>query len=637
MKQKSKLQRWIGSAAAGVALLAAANSVVAQNTNPTNTFDTASSTASFVSWWGGGGVTAAMNWDETMDAGNDPASGSVHYEIPFVGNKGEQFMTFFTIANRWGWDDGYMLDATSYTNLSFDIRVDPNSGPRVGNSDFGWLEIGLVTKGWGTTYLPGWGIPLDASGKWVHKDYALSGSLDKIDQVVGFFVKMWSDGAHTNTLAFNIDNFMITKPTAPVVIPPPTLSIRKPLPSTLEITMDDNGAQWQRQGISTPANGGPYLWTSQGSYPVSYSLTISDFPGSASRPGLEAHMYLANGDTATANDQTSGSPDWNVPDIFILRIENVAAGGVTAQIQWKTNLPAANAPNVPLNVAGTTAVGTWTVTFSDAYNGTLTGPGITAQPFTLPQEAVDRNFTASTSFMHFGIFKNDGANDGHNNNAHGAFSRVKFTGAAAAFDDDFSGAALNSKYEWRKTATSSVQHISSAVGWLVDWTLPAAEFNPQSATSVTGPWSHQPSSVSYQSGGLTRNIIAKADLPAGNSAFFRLIKRPFVKLQVLMPGETAAPNTPTGKTGTPDPQAVGTPFNITVNAVDEVWNRVKASDIITITCSDETATLPLDAALVGGTATFSVTFGNNGNFTVTATDVDDPSKTPNTGTVTPVP
>ena len=119
-----------------------------------------------------------------------------------------------------------------------------------------------------------------------------------------------------------------------------------------------------------------------------------------------------------------------------------------------------------------------------------------------------------------------------------------------------------------------------------------------------------------------------------NAGFYRLIKRPFVKLQVLMPGETAAPNTPTGKTGTPDAQAVGMPFNVTVNAVDEVWNVVPSTDTVTITTSDSTASLPADAALSGGTRAFSVTFGSTGTFTVTATDVTDATKTANTGSPT---
>ena len=56
--------------------------------------------------------------------------------------------------------------------------------------------------------------------------------------------------------------------------------------------------------------------------------------------------------------------------------------------------------------------------------------------------------------------------------------------------------------------------------------------------------------------------------------------------------------------------------------------------MITITSSDETATLPADAALVGGTATFSVTFNTAGTWTVTATDVTDATKTANTGSGT---
>ena len=128
-------------------------------------------------------------------------------------------------------------------------------------------------------------------------------------------------------------------------------------------------------------------------------------------------------------------------------------------------------------------------------------------------------------------------------------------------------------------------------------------------------------------------LVAQA---AGSSAFYRLIKRPFSQLQVLMPGETAAPNTPTGKTGTPNIQAVGLPFTVTVNAVDADWNVVSsATDTVDITSNDTTAGLPADAALANGTGSFSFYFGQPGtNWTVTATDVTDPTKTANTGSPT---
>ena len=42
----------------------------------------------------------------------------------------------------------------------------------------------------------------------------------------------------------------------------------------------------------------------------------------------------------------------------------------------------------------------------------------------------------------------------------------------------------------------------------------------------------------------------------------------FAQLQVLLPGQTAAPGTSTGQTGTPTAQTAGTGYTVTVNAVD---------------------------------------------------------------------
>ena len=60
---------------------------------------------------------------------------------------------------------------------------------------------------------------------------------------------------------------------------------------------------------------------------------------------------------------------------------------------------------------------------------------------------------------------------------------------------------------------------------------------------------------------------------------------------------------------------------MTVNAVDANWNLVSTNDTIAITSSDPNAVLPANAALVGGTKTFSVTNRTAGSWTVTASDV----------------
>src|SRR5205085_5322284 len=71
------------------------------------------------------------------------------------------------------------------------------------------------------------------------------------------------------------------------------------------------------------------------------------------------------------------------------------------------------------------------------------------------------------------------------------------------------------------------------------------------------------------------------------------------KMQILVPGETAAPNTPTGKTGTPVTIAAGIPFTITANAVDPSWNVMPAvTDTVAITSTDAGAILPANTRLV---------------------------------------
>jgi hypothetical protein len=104
----------------------------------------------------------------------------------------------------------------------------------------------------------------------------------------------------------------------------------------------------------------------------------------------------------------------------------------------------------------------------------------------------------------------------------------------------------------------------------------------------------------------------------------------FTKLLTLAPGETAAPGTPTGKTGTPTNQLPDTAFNVTVRAVDANWNLVNtATDTVAINSSDIFAALPANAALVAGIKQFSVKLSEAGitNF-VTASDVTDALKAP---------
>src|SRR5206468_6445813 len=79
--------------------------------------------------------------------------------------------------------------------------------------------------------------------------------------------------------------------------------------------------------------------------------------------------------------------------------------------------------------------------------------------------------------------------------------------------------------------------------------------------------------------------ISAGTLAAGNYGFtfvdgvLTVTADAATKLLVLLPGETAAPGTPTGKTGTPLDQTAGNAIanGIVVKAVDANWNLVSSA------------------------------------------------------------
>lgn len=98
----------------------------------------------------------------------------------------------------------------------------------------------------------------------------------------------------------------------------------------------------------------------------------------------------------------------------------------------------------------------------------------------------------------------------------------------------------------------------------------------------------------------------------------------YSRLQVLLPGESPAPGTITGKTGVPTSQTVGAPFTVVVRACDSSWNTMTSiTNTILLDSSDQSADLPGASALSNGTASLSVTMNADGSFTVSADDQSD--------------
>src|ERR1039458_9155955 len=147
MKQKQYSWRALRSASLALALAASAAIGQAQTFVNPKTFDTG--IGSWIPWNGWGLQGSWLTWDSTQDAANDPNSGSLRYDVPYTGASDDQFMTFGTLHDAWGWDNTTEVNVVGvYTNITFDFKLDPATAPAK-DGTFGTLNIGLVTDGWG--------------------------------------------------------------------------------------------------------------------------------------------------------------------------------------------------------------------------------------------------------------------------------------------------------------------------------------------------------------------------------------------------------------------------------------------------------------------------------------------------------
>ena len=468
-----------------------------------------------VSSWGGGGGAVVVSQD-TSAAPLHP-DGSLKMAATYAGGGAWQETDVQLSTYDW--------DPSKFTYLDFDLYLDAPAGL----STYGGFSIFQITSSWGWQWVAGPGLSAANIGTWTHFS-----SIPLSSMTVSHGIIFQAGGGFTSAsaLTYYVDNVKLWKPATPPAI---KKLVKGSGVGGVQITMDQDGSQWQRDAMATPSGGGPYFWTSQGSYPVSYSFTITNFPNAAAHGGFEAHMYLVNGDTDAGTwDQTYGGCDWNSADILQFRVENAAAGGVIAHIDWKTNLPGANplanAMYHPVAVNGPTAIGTWKLTFTDSTSGTVTGPGITATNFTLPAEAVANNFSPSLSYIQFGMFKNDGANDGHNNQAHGTFSDVEVTvNGNAILQDNFPGPGLTANNAWRTTSSTAVLWVPPDIAYWLTWTLPDDGFELYVAGTVNGPYVDAgvgaANGFTFLQGAARTGGVPAANMPAGNAAFFQLKKQ----------------------------------------------------------------------------------------------------------------
>ncbi|HEY6865961.1 MAG TPA: hypothetical protein VI792_01820 [Candidatus Eisenbacteria bacterium] len=127
----------------------------------------------------------------------------------------------------------------------------------------------------------------------------------------------------------------------------------------------------------------------------------------------------------------------------------------------------------------------------------------------------------------------------------------------------------------------------------------------------------------YRSGNqvIWASDVTNSSVAPDTSAAVTVTGGSFSRLLVLAPGESPAPGTATGRTGTATDESINYAFTCTVLATDAWWNPVTGvSDVAHLTSTDPMATLPPDQALVDGRADMNLKLATGGFQQITVSD-----------------
>jgi len=590
------------------------------------------------------------------------------------------------------WDNTSDITPAEFNDVStIPITATNSAGQKILNGllnagSIGGLEVDLcggpVGGQMGPTIVTT-NIPAAAASGWVHMVLPINLTLAGLDGCTGIVFHKWVNqysGQIANDFQgrFWIDNIVLQGTAGPP--PPPTVSAPAKATPGLTVFASTAGLYDRQSAVLRQTSGLSWVGQATAANPVTYSFTVAGYPNSVN---CEAWLFLVPNPNYEDN-----APDWNETNcaLFYLQGSTTSATGrfrykvnennqqamygsgnetrttaTTTNNYYYTAAPGTLGGGAITNVlspgvynitnesgdlaalASSTILGTWTLKFTSDTNVAVIAPDGSSTNFVIP--AYNIGYFAEQGTPAFRIYLGMQANNVDAANQAVVYSNFAITGTAQPFSDNFlADSVLDTTNVWDTSASSGpkgVVLVPTGSDFWLSWTLPDNGFGLEVSSNLDNPlsWTTPALTTIVPLNGRRSEIVGSSDVPSGNTAFFKLIKRVATQLQVLLPGETNAPNTPTGKSGTPTPlsfAASSGAIQVTINSVDSTWHIVNTSDQVTLTSSDSGALTPVQTALQNGTLTEEVDFSAQGSFTVTATDATSTNILSNTSSAVTV-
>jgi hypothetical protein len=444
-------------------------------------------------------------------------------------------------------------------------------------------------------------------------------------------------GYPTNDFVFWLGNLSMHYNPALSNPPPTLLSFQKPVVGLNLIDTQVTGNNGNRYQVETATSTG-YSFANHPTGTVTYSWSIKSFPTNSPN-GYQQHFFIVNG-TPGPYDQAA---DWNLADCVFITVQADSNNFAYMIFRYKTNEPAGNGmiyntatnningwPVEPVGYLYTSnysPLGTWSVTFNNKTNVTLTAPhGQTTNFVFDPASAA---LFADPATVILGAQPNDTNVLGESV----VYNSFSITGNNSPFTDIFTNdSQLNTNY-WKVLANdpNGVVLVPPNAAYWLPWTLPDTGFSLQTSANLANASSWQNAAILNQIQDNATNraaLLGTNALPSASQGYYRLLKRVPAQLQVLWPGETNAPGAPGGKIGTPNPSsyANSATLTVTINICDTNWSivNVTGDEIYLYSQTDplfqtenqqplNAGTVQMNCAFLTSSTTNTVTAGDNTN------------------------
>ena len=478
-----------------------------------DSFDDASSLSCWWLRWG----PVQGDWDPTRDAGGG-YSGALSLSLTYTNDPGADNnfgfgRPFCCTCSTW---DLATIDATRYREVAASIRWDTNSTVDLDtyNTDG---EHGLVAGFWtltnGMMMLPAVPIPHSASNGWVRMHWPIDFTIPGIDRSEGFILKKWDTQNLAGNVRFWVDD--ITLVSYPCCEPPPMLFIEQAQPG---LNLFTGGSYvYDRENIRTARDLGNFSWIGSGDAPVSYSFTVTnvDFAGT----NFQIHLFLI------PNPADESAPDWSEPAVVRADLWNV---GEDNHGQWTLSYKTNNSSyeSIPAQYTSLTSVidasmlGTWTLTFRNDTNITMTAPSGASTNITIPYDVA--GYFADQLLVYFGVQANATTNEGRA----ASLTAIAIEGTPIPIHENFSEPLDTNLWEVIAGYPPGVLVVDPGAWW-VKWPIPDAGFYLQtnSILSDAAGWSTNGLPVPITIAGHRQVLIPGSMGPGSTQSLFFRLKR----------------------------------------------------------------------------------------------------------------